>query len=541
MTDRNGPSFHVLIESAALALKDRKDEVNKLNVFPVPDGDTGTNMSLTMDAVVAEIAKLGEDAPLADVCHAVTHGSLMGARGNSGVILSQILRGLCEVVGQASEPDPQLVSEAFARSVTVAFQAVRKPIEGTMLTVLRDASEAAPPAVAGGKDLSDVLKDVVDAAYASVRRTPDLLPVLKEAGVVDAGGFGLAILFEGFTTALAGGVVREFEGTIAGVGRVLTGFTPVDDWDDQEYLYCTEFLLFGKDLDRDAVRERLAKTGGSELAVGDSEALKIHVHTDDPASVLAYATGLGEVAEVHVNNMRRQTAARTQELRAEAKASGPVKPLGFVAVAVGDGLAEILTSLGVDRVVSGGQTMNPSTAELLAAVEAVQAEAVIILPDNRNIIMAAQATAGVASKPVGIVPTTSVPEAFSALLAFDPAAPLDDNVESMTRAASGVRTGDVTTAVKDSKGKAGPIKAGQVIGIADHEIEVVGSDVLEVAERLLDVIAGDGETLTLLAGEDMTDAQADELAERLGKRHPKLEVESHRGGQPLYPLIMAVE
>jgi DAK2 domain fusion protein YloV len=542
MTDRNEPSFQVLIQSAASALKDRRDEVNKLNVFPVPDGDTGTNMSLTMDAVVAEIGKLDDDAPLADICHAVTHGSLMGARGNSGVILSQILRGLCEVVGQASEPDPQLVSDAFARSVIVAFQAVRKPIEGTMLTVLRDASEAAPASVAAGKDVGDVLKDVVDAAYASVRRTPDLLPVLKEAGVVDAGGFGLAILFEGFTTALEGGAVREFEGTISGAGAVLTGFTPIDDWDDQEYLYCTEFLVFGQDLDRESVEERLAAAGGSELVVGDSEALKIHVHTDDPASVLAYATGLGEVAEVHVNNMRRQTAARAQELRAGTKPGGaPVKPLGFVAVAAGQGLADILISLGVDCVVSGGQTMNPSTAELLAAVEAVPAESVVILPDNRNIILAAQATAGVATKPVGVVPTTSVPEAFSALLAFDPAATLDANVESMTRAASGVRTGEVTTAVRKSKGKAGRIKAGQVIGIADHEIEAVGNDVAEVAERLLDVIAGDGETLTLLAGEDMTDEQLQALAARLAERHPELEMETHRGGQPLYPLIMAVE
>lgn len=541
MTDRNGPSFHVLIEAAASALKDRKDEVNKLNVFPVPDGDTGTNMSLTMDAVVVEIAKLGDDAPLGDVCHAVTHGSLMGARGNSGVILSQILRGLCEVVGQASEADPTVVAGAFARSVTVAFQAVRKPIEGTMLTVLRDAAEAAPGAVAAGKDLSGVLKDVVDAAYESVRRTPDLLPVLKEAGVVDAGGFGLAILFEGFTTALAGGAIREFEGTISGAGAVVTGFTPVDDWDDQEYLYCTEFLLFGSDLDRDAVRDRLAAAGGSELAVGDSEALKVHVHTDDPASVLAYATSLGEVAEVHVNNMRRQTAARARELRAGGKPGTPIKALGFVAVAAGQGLADILTSLGVDRVVSGGQTMNPSTAELLEAVESVPAQAVVILPDNKNIIMAAHATVGVASKPVGIVPTTSVPEAFSALLAFDPTAPLDANVEDMTRAASGVRTGEITTAIKDSKGKAGPIKAGQIIGIFDHEIEVVGDDIADVAECLLDVIAGDGETLTLLAGEDMTDEQADALAARLAERHPELEIETHRGGQPLYPLIMAVE
>ncbi len=543
MTDRKGPSFHVLIETAASALKDRRDEVNKLNVFPVPDGDTGTNMSLTMDAVVAELAKLDDDAPVADVCHAVTHGSLMGARGNSGVILSQILRGLCEVVGQASQPDPQLVADAFARSVTVAFQAVRKPIEGTMLTVLRDASEAAPAAVAAGRDLVGVLKDVVDASYDSVRRTPDLLPVLKEAGVVDAGGFGLAILFEGFTTALAGGAVREFDGTIGAGGGVLTGFTPVDDWDDDEYLYCTEFLLFGSSLDREAVEEHLASVGGSQLAVGDSDALKVHVHTDDPGSILAYATGLGEVAEVHVNNMRRQTAARAEELRSttSARPAPPVKPLGFVAVAAGKGLADILLSLGVDRVVSGGQTMNPSTAELLEAVESVPAEAVIIFPDNRNIIMAAQAMAGVASKPVGVVPTTSVPQAFSALLAADSSASLDDNIRNMTAAAASVRTGEITTAIKDSNGKSGPIKAGQVIGIADHEIEVVGDDLAEVAVRLLDVIAGDGETLTLLAGEDMSDEQAASLAERLGGLHPKMEIESHRGGQPLYPLIMAVE
>ena len=543
MNDRNGPSFHVLIQTAASALKDRKDEVNKLNVFPVPDGDTGTNMSLTMDAVVAEIAKLADDAPLADICHAVTHGSLMGARGNSGVILSQILRGLCEVVSQATEPDPQLVAEAFARSVTVAFQAVRKPIEGTMLTVLRDAAESAPAAVAEGRDLAGVLKVVVDASYDSVSRTPDLLPVLKEAGVVDAGGFGLAILFEGFTTALAGGAVREFEGTIADGNHVITGFTPVDDWDDEEYLYCTEFLLFGTGLDRVAVEEHLAAVGGSQLAVGDSDALKIHVHTDDPGSIIAYATGLGEVAEVHVNNMRRQTAARAEELRAGAhsKPVAPIKPLGFVAVAAGRGLADILISLGVDRVVSGGQTMNPSTAELLAAVESVPAEAVVILPDNKNIIMAAQATVSVASKPVGVVPTTSVPQAFSALLALDPAASLDDNVRNMTAAASGVRTGEITTAIKDSKAKAGPIRAGQIIGIADHEIEVVGQDVADVAARLLDVIAGDGETLTLLAGEDMTDEQAAVIAERLAELHPELEIESHRGGQPLYPLIMAVE
>ncbi|HEX9093012.1 MAG TPA: DAK2 domain-containing protein [Coriobacteriia bacterium] len=537
MTTDPAPTFRALLHSAASALKERKEEVNKLNVFPVPDGDTGTNMSLTMDAVLAEIDRLAEDASLAEIGHAVTHGSLMGARGNSGVILSQILRGLCEVVSQAEAIDAALVRDALERSVTVAFQAVRKPIEGTMLTVLRDASDAAGPAVEDGKGTAEVLVAIVDAAYASVSRTPDLLPVLKEAGVVDAGGYGLAILAEGFTSALDGRDLRVFDASVPAETPVIMGLTPVDDWDDDEYLYCTEFLLFGEGLDRDSLEDFVAQRGGSQLVVGDPSALKIHVHTDSPADVLAHATTLGEVAEVHIHNMRRQTEARAEALRAGA----PAKPIGFVAVAAGKGLADILESLGVDRVVSGGQTMNPSTAELLEAIEAVPAEAVVVLPNNRNIVMAAQQTVGLASKPVGVVPTTSVPQSFTAMLAADPAASLDENVAAMSESACTVRTGEITTAIKDSKGKVGRIKAGQLIGIAEHEIEVVGTDIGDVAEKLLGVIAEDGETLTLLAGADLSDDDFAAIAARLAKARPDLEIETHRGEQPLYPLILSVE
>jgi DAK2 domain fusion protein YloV len=540
MTD-GAPSFSRFITSAAAALTERRDEVNRLNVFPVPDGDTGTNMSLTMDAVLAEIGRLPEGASLAEICHGVTHGSLMGARGNSGVILSQILRGLCEVVSPATTIDAALVRDALARSVVVSFQAVRKPVEGTMLTVLRDSAEAAVPAVEEGADIDDVLARVIDAAYASVKRTPDLLPVLKEAGVVDAGGYGLAILMEGFASALSGAGLRSFDVTVADAAPLeLGGVTPADDWDDDEFLYCTEFLLFGDGIDTTVVEDFLGERGGSELVVGGDGAYKVHVHTDDPAAVLAYATGLGEVSDVHVNNMRRQTAARAEGLRSE-RAAADFKDMGFVAVAVGDGLVEILRSLGVDAVVSGGQTMNPSTAELLAAIEAVPARSVVVLPNNRNIIMAAQQTVGLASKPVGVVPTTSVPQSFAAMLSADVEAPLDHNVSAMSEAAAAVRTGEVTTAVKDSKGKVGAIKAGQIIGIADHEIEAVGSDLTTVSARLLDVIAQDGEMLTLLAGEDMSDDELAALAETLGAAHPELEIETHRGGQPLYPLIMSVE
>jgi DAK2 domain fusion protein YloV len=525
-----------LIIAATDALKAHREEVNRLNVFPVPDGDTGTNMSLTMDSVVTEVTKLGPSPSATAIAHAVTHGSLMGARGNSGVILSQILRGLCEPFAEIDRVDANVVAACLERATTVAFQAVRRPVEGTMLTVLRDMSEAAGPAAESGADIDGVLEIVVDAAYASVKRTPELLPVLKEAGVVDAGGYGLAILLGGFTAGLAGHGLREFDVTLSSEPVLLA--MPEDDWDDSEYLYCTEFLLHGKDLDRVAIEDYLVTIGGSQLVVGAPDQLKIHVHTDTPNEALSYALQRGEVSDVHIHNMRLQTAQRAQAIRAEASS---LKDVGFVAVAAGSGLVEILRSLGADEVVAGGQTMNPSTAELLEAIERVPARSVVVLPDNGNIILAANQTVGIAGKPVGVVPTTSVPEAFAALLVADPSVTLEENVAQMTEAAEAVTTAEITTAIKDSKGKAGAIKAGQVIGIVDHEIEVVGTDVEDVAARLLETIADGAETLTLLAGQDLDDASLERITQALQSSHPELEVEAHRGEQPLYPLIMAVE
>jgi uncharacterized protein len=539
------PDVRALVVSAARALKERREEVDRLNVFPVPDGDTGTNMSLTMDAVLAEIAKLPPDADALAVCHAVTQGSLMGARGNSGVILSQILRGLCQAIDLSSPLGPSIIAEALASASAVAYQAVRKPAEGTMLTVVKDMAAAAQAAVDEGHDVAGVLDASVAEAYASVQRGPELLPVLKEAGVVDAGGFGTAILAEGFAAAFSKRAVHAAD-VVAVSAPSIHLEEPANDWNDTEHLYCTEFLLVGEKLDRDRVEKWMAARGGSVLVVGDRELLKIHVHTDDPAAVLAYATGLGQVAEVHINNMRLQSEQRAAGLAARqpdaAPAPAPHKAIGVVAVASGAGLKRILESLGVDVVVNGGQTMNPSTAELLAASDSVTADAVLLLPDNRNIVMAAQQVPQVASRPVAVVPTTSVPEAFAAMLAFDPTATLDANCASMTAAAASVRTGEVTTAVKDSTGKAGRIKAGQVIGIADHEIEVVGEDVSDVAVQLLDALAGDGsETLTILAGEDLPDADLERLTDRLRDAHPELEIEAHRGDQPLYPVLLGLE
>jgi len=538
------PPARQLITAAAEALKAQADEVNRLNVFPVPDGDTGTNMSLTMDAVVAAIERLGTSPSSADTCAAVTKGSLMGARGNSGVILSQILRGLCEVIAESPVVNAKTLSAALERSVEVAFQAVRKPVEGTMLTVLKDTAAAARGAAANDETVLDALDIAATEAFASVKRTPELLPVLKENGVVDAGGFGLAILLEGLVAAASGTEVRVAD--VSSAAAPLLNVAPVDDWDDAEYLYCTEFLLFGDGIERPMLEQFVSAAGGSELVVGDSGAYKIHVHTNDPASVLAQMTSLGEVADVHVNNMRRQQAERDAKLKAEqgeAAPTSPPKPIGVVAVASGSGLVEILRSLGADVIVNGGQTMNPSTKDIADAISRVNAERVLVLPNNKNIVMAANAAATVADRPVSVVPTHSVPEAFSALLALEPEqSDLRTAAEAMSEAASRVKTGEVTTAVKRATSKAGKIKSGQVIGIAADEIEVIGDSVLTVALELSDfLVTPEAEMLTVLAGADMSDADLGEITEKLQERHPDVGVEALRGEQPLYPVLMAAE
>jgi DAK2 domain fusion protein YloV len=536
------PRYLSLVSDAADELKSRRDEIDRLNVFPVPDGDTGTNMSLTMSAVLADVAALPSDASVSQICQAITHGSLMGARGNSGVILSQVLRGLCEVVGAQRESGSALLATALERAVEVAFHAVRKPVEGTMLTVLRDTASAARDGVEAGLPLDDALQRITEEAYRSVERTPSLLPVLKENGVVDAGGLGLAVLLDGFTRSFTGTAIER--PPIGGEAGEPVRIRPADDWDDDEYLYCTEFLLYGDDIDREQVLSFVSSMGGSELVVGERDLMKVHVHTNEPGVVLAHMTGLGEVAEVHINNMRRQQAARDETLRAAGsiEPSQPLKTIGFVTVAAGAGLAAILRSLGADVVVTGGQTMNPSTKELLDAIESLQAEKVVVLPNNKNVVMSATAAAASASKPAVVVPTTAVPQAFAALLAYDGQPDIEAVAADMSAAASSVRAGEVTTAVRDAKGKAGDIHAGQVIGIAEHEIEIVGEDVIEVSTRLAEHLAtGDTETLTVLAGEDLSNTDLEALAGRLGEELPDVEVETHRGDQPVYPVILAAE
>ena len=530
------------IAAASKVLSSRKEEINRLNVFPVPDGDTGTNMSLTLESVVKNLAQLPIGASRADVRKAIATGALMGARGNSGVITSQILRGLCEGVGEREEFDTETLDIAFSRAVEVSFQAVRKPVEGTILTVLKDSAAAAKHARKKKLEMSEALEAVVTEAYESVQRTPDLLPVLKENNVVDAGGFGLAILIDGFTAALLGkeGPMGD-ELAFSRDAEPKVEIEQINDWEGSRFRYCNEFLVDSDTLDKDEALDFLATMGDCELCVGANPKFKVHVHSNTPDKVLAYFLERGQISEVFIHNMQLQSAARNDALAAEQAAER--KPLGIVAVAAGDGNAKILTSLGVDVVVSGGQTMNPSTKDLLDAAVQANADSVIIMPNNSNIIMAAQSACELAEFPCAVVPTKTVPQSFSALFGFDADASLEDNVEAMTEAFEDVKTGEVTTAIKDSRDAQGnPIAEGDVIGIEDGSIEAVGQDIEDVVMSLLEHMEADeADTCTILAGEDFTDEQLDALVERVEEAYDELEIDAHRGEQPLYPVIFSVE
>ncbi len=533
---------------AARAVKERSEEINKLNVFPVPDGDTGTNMSLTLATVVSEIEALPADATMPKLAAAVTHGSLMGARGNSGVITSQILRGLAEGLAEVEGPaDAGVVASAFRRAVKVAFAAVRKPVEGTILTVLRDVSKRADMCEKKHATLEETLDALVAEAFESVARTPDLLPVLKENGVVDSGAFGFAIFLEAFcANALGreGGVSSAADKAMA-QANAKVAIELNDDWEGSEFRYCTEFLFKAEQtFDEDATRDFLATQGDCELLVGAYPDYKIHVHTDRPDHVLDHMLAIGQIFNVFIHNMDMEAHERTEKIAQDKAAEAPVKPLGVIAVAAGSGQAEILRSLGVDVVVEGGQTMNPSTADILAAAKQARAEQVIVLPNNGNIIMAAQSAAAAADFPMAVVTTRSVPQGFSAMFAFNPTASLEDNAAAMAGVLPGVHDGEITHAVRDSQTVNGDaIHSGDVIGLVDDKVTYVGSDVCDMCVEMVKAMQADieGDTLTILAGLDMPQDEFEALVERLEDAVPDLDVDAHRGEQPLYPIVLSIE
>jgi DAK2 domain fusion protein YloV len=559
--------------TAALSwLEANQQEINDLNVFPVPDGDTGSNMYLTLRSSVEEARDAPAPSAADSVLAAAAHGSLMGARGNSGVILSQILRGFAQGAAQRTNLDASGVALAITEASAVAYRAVMKPTEGTILTVVRDAAAAAAAAAETTDDIRVLLERVVTEAHAAVERTTDQLQVLRDANVVDAGGFGLAVILEGFARAVgdtaptpAPALLRrsgepalrlppnpgDLEATGSAVPR--RGAAAVAPR-EQGWGYCTEFLLNGPGLDVDAIRTELGALGESALVVGDPELVRVHIHTGDPAGLIAVASSRGRMSKLKVEDMSAQhhdvlERAEEREARTEAAVAAaavdpeaPPKAIGVASVAPGEGFREIMGSLGAGSIVSGGQTMNPSIEDLLNGVRAVNAENVILLPNNGNVILTAEQVNPLAQDiEVRVVPTRNLPQGISALLAFDPTASLDDNATRMLAAIATVRAVEVTHAVRDTSVNGHTIKTGDVLAVVDDEIAEVGSDYLGVIDAVLTAQKTKPELVTVYRGDEVSSDEADALVSTLREKHPGTEFELQAGGQEHYPYVLSLE
>ena len=523
-----------------------KEQVNALNVFPVPDGDTGTNMSLTMHSAIKDIA---HKDTAAQVMASVSLGALMGARGNSGVILSQLFRGFAQGVGQKEALRAQDFAEALAKGVALAYKSVMKPVEGTMLTVGRIVSEAVTEEAAKNDDILAVLAYGIKKGEVALANTPNQLPVLKKAGVVDAGGQGLLFIFTGGLKNLRGDTDLVAAEAAATPKPAPTDFSAqAQSTEEIVYGYCTEVLVKGENLKPDQVRAYLATLDGdSLLAVGDETVIKIHFHTNNPGAVLAYLVQFGSLHDIKIDNMREQHHHLLH--LEEAAAQHPVEvsledrpTCGVVTVASGDGLRKIFTELGAGVVINGGQTMNPSTEDLVRAIESLPAQEVIVLPNNSNIILTAKQTKLLTQKNVEVVESKYITQGLSAMLAFFPEKTARENLAGMAEAFSAVKSGEITYAVRDSSYDGFQIAENDILGLSEGQIKVVGQEVEAVLFDLLsEMVTTEDSLISIFYGKDYTENEADALQAMVAAKYPDLDIELHYGGQPLYYLLVSVE
>lgn len=573
MTDENEGGFGVglkrldglvfanMVANGAANLSQNADYVDSLNVFPVPDGDTGTNMNLTMTSGAKEVAALNS-ANIADVSSKFARGLLMGARGNSGVILSQLFRGFGKAIEGKTEVSTVDFAEALKRGVDTAYKAVMKPVEGTILTVAREAADEALRASESTSDFNEFMELVIVEAKASLERTPDLLPVLKEVGVVDSGGQGLLVIYEGFLASLEG---KELEKPHAPVMDALIeaehhahaaqGFMSTEDI---EFGYCTEIMVRFQDeklkdvpFNEDAFRNELSELGDSLLVVADEELLKVHVHVETPGDVITKGQRYGELVAVKIENMRQQHSTILEEehganqhgVQTAAPTAPKAKaPFAIVTVAMGEGVSELFRSLGAAHVIEGGQTMNPSTEDIVKAIEAANADHVFIFPNNSNIIMAAEQAASVAPCGVSVIPTKTVPQGLAAAIAFNPEADVETNESVMKAAASAVKSGQVTYAVRDTSIDGVEIRKDDHMAIAEKKIVASSASSLEAAKALVDALVdADDEIITILTGEGSSAEDVAALSAYIESKNDEIEIEVHDGKQPLYSYIFSVE
>ena len=536
----SGQELRGMFTTATSWLEKSASDIDALNVFPVPDGDCGTNMLLTMRSAMEE-AYRASDRNASAVAQAMARGALMGARGNSGVILSQIFRGLAQGLEGRKAFSGKEFAAALAEGSFLAYKALTRPVEGTILTVAREASFAAQLACAQSEDLPSIMEATVKAARDSVANTPALLPVLRQAGVVDAGGQGLYVVLEGALKYLRGEVedVQYRRPQVVPSSMPLVSRIPMVTVREEPYGYCTEFALKGhKKLNPDRIKKRLDNKGQCLIVVGDESLVHIHIHTFNPGKIIHYATSLGTVHQIKVQNMDDQHKDYVEM----AKAQAPPADIATVAVVAGEGLTQVFRSLGVTAIVPGGQTMNPSTRELLQAVESVPQDKVIILPNNKNIILTARQVPGLTSKKVEVVPTETIPQGVTALLSFNYDADLETNVSLMGEASSAVKTVEVARAVRSTKIGDLKIKRRQAIGFIDGELTSVGDSPEEVLwEVLLTLDTVESEVVTIYYGKNTKRSKAEEIVDRVRQQYPQLEVELIYGGQPHYHYIASVE
>ena len=533
--------------SGAKNLEAKKEWINELNVFPVPDGDTGTNMTLTIMSAASEVSALS-DPTMKTLAKAISSGSLRGARGNSGVILSQLLRGFTRVIEKADKVDAPTFARAFEKGVETAYKAVMKPKEGTILTVARGAAEKAMEIAEDCENLENFFADVIAEAEAVLARTPEMLPVLKEAGVVDSGGQGLLEVLKGaFDGYLGKEIDLTFEKPKSGVS-----VKPVSaEESDIKFGYCTEFIIMLEkefpEKEEHAFKEYLMSIGDSLVVVADDEIVKVHVHTNDPGQAIQKALTYGQLSNMKIDNMRlehhEKVIKEAEKMAAQQAAQEPAKEVGFISVSVGDGMGQIFRELGADYLIEGGQTMNPSTEDVLQAIAHVNAENIFIFPNNKNIILAAnQARDLTEDKNIIVIPTKTIPQGITALISYVPDKTVEQNTEEMMEAMKHVKTGQITYAVRDTKIDDKEIRQGDIMGIGDHGMLAVGKEIEDTAVATVQVMADeDCEIISIYYGSDVTAEDAEQLAARLEELYPDFDVELHEGGQPIYYYVVSVE
>lgn len=560
-------SFQKLFLAGANRINSRKDYINELNVFPVPDGDTGTNMSLTILAAAKEVGAV-EEPTMATICKAISNGSLRGARGNSGVILSQLFRGFTKAVSKADSLGKDEITAGFTRAVETAYKAVMKPKEGTILTVAKGMADKAEELVDEDMDVIEFCEAIVAYGYEVLSKTPDMLPVLKEAGVVDSGGQGLMEVLQGIVDALTGKVTEiEVPAEAASMSSAVISAPKADiSTADIKFGYCTEFIiLLDKPLTKEeekGLKKFFLSIGDSLVLVADEEICKVHVHTNHPGQAFEKALTFGALSNMKIDNMRlehqeklikdaeneaarqRQQEAEEEKLAAqEAAKAQPAKEAGFIAVSAGEGLTDIFKGLGVDYLIEGGQTMNPSTEDMLNAIDQVNAKNIFILPNNKNIILAAeQARDLTEDKKIVVLPTKTIPQGISAMIGYMPEASVDENAENMKDAYQDIASGQVTYAVRDTSIDGKEIHNGDIMGINDGGIAAVGKDLMETTIDLLSTMVDeDSELICLYYGADVSKQDADALSDEIEEKFPECEVEVNFGGQPIYYYMISVE